>query len=166
LRKDLETGDDSVRRLIHTYNSTLMLAEPLLLDLWQELGLTVAQIRILRWLGSRGPLGAGELAEATQISPASLARILSKLEESGLISRTTVRRDRRRVIVEMTSEGHDLLHGRGILRGTLFEEAAIRLDAKTRERLIEGLDTFHRALREIASDDAFEYPHAVESPET
>jgi DNA-binding MarR family transcriptional regulator len=152
------TSTEQVSGVLRAYNSTLMLAEPLLLDLWQELGLTVAQIRTLRWLQSRGPMGAGQLAERTQISPASLARILAKLEDDEMITRNTLKRDRRRVTVEITSLGRDTLRGRGILRGTLFELAAEKLDPTLRQQLTDALDAFHAALEEVATEDDIEYP--------
>ena len=48
---------------------------------------------------------AGDLAKTMEVSPARVAILLKKMEESGFISRYTSSKDARRVIVQITPAG-------------------------------------------------------------
>ena len=53
----------------------------------------------------RGPLSLGDLAAVEQIAPATVTKIVTKLLDQGLISRTTDPDDRRVSLVELTPAG-------------------------------------------------------------
>ncbi len=71
-------------------------------------GMTRTQMGVLGTVAVHGPIGASQLAEREGINPTMLSRILSKLEESGLLRRATADADRRAVLVELTPEGRRL----------------------------------------------------------
>ncbi len=144
------TEAESLSRFLRAYNDTLLIAEPILLDLWQSIGLTFAELRVLRWLRTRGPMAAGKLSEVTGIGAPSLARIFANLEDEGLIQRSVDADDRRRVEVAITPKGLVTLGGRGLLRGTIFEAASARLRRDVRDRLTADLNALRVALTEAA----------------
>ncbi len=53
----------------------------------------------------QGPLSLGDLAVVEQIAPATVTKIVTKLLDQGLISRTTDPDDRRVSLVELTAAG-------------------------------------------------------------
>jgi DNA-binding MarR family transcriptional regulator len=71
-------------------------------------GLTHTQFSVLSSVDRRGPLGLSELADIEGINPTMLSRIVGKLEDAGLIARTTDPDDRRAIRVETTAAGAKL----------------------------------------------------------
>jgi DNA-binding MarR family transcriptional regulator len=71
-------------------------------------GLTGPQALILKAL-QYDRLTAGELANRVSLSQGTVTDILNRLEQRGLISRIRDTKDRRRVLVETTTAGRDLL---------------------------------------------------------
>jgi DNA-binding MarR family transcriptional regulator len=124
------------------------LIEPRLLSLWQELGMTLSQRRVLRRL-REGPRSAGDVAESLGISAPSMTRMLSKLEQRGLIVRTLDQEDRRRVQVELTGLGTSSLEDHRVFAGTSLVHAARSLSADQQRTTAEAIDALVRSAREL-----------------
>jgi DNA-binding MarR family transcriptional regulator len=76
--------------------------------LWQEYGLTSPQLGALREL-EKSPLATpGHLADQLHVSPQTVAGILKRLEQRGLISRARDENDRRSFSLQLTDEGKRL----------------------------------------------------------
>lgn len=73
--------------------------------LWQEFGLTVPQLAILREVLRAENVSPGTLAKAMHLSQPTVTGILTRLEASGLIVRRRSDIDRRIVIAVATDEG-------------------------------------------------------------
>jgi len=73
-----------------------------------ESGIGPAQLSALSVLVFGGPRSLGELAEAEQVKPPTMSRIVAGLERSGLIKRKATE-DKRRVRLEATSKGVKVL---------------------------------------------------------
>lgn len=99
--------------------------------------LNPTDLRCLDWL-TEGPMSAGELARATNLSSAATTTLLDRLEGRGLIQRQRDTRDRRRIVVELTPEA-----GRQIdsLYGPLQQEGG-RLLSRFSDRQLELLLSF------------------------
>ncbi|MFT4864899.1 MAG: DNA-binding MarR family transcriptional regulator [Ilumatobacter sp.] len=69
-------------------------------------GLTPSLQSALAMIDVRGPLTMGELAAVEQISPPTITRIVSKLEEMDFVARAADPDDGRIARVEVTAEGH------------------------------------------------------------
>lgn len=72
-------------------------------------GLTAPRLSALSVIVFRGPLTVGELARAEQVRPPTISRLVSDLEEDGLVRRREDSEDRRVRWVEATEEGMRLL---------------------------------------------------------
>jgi len=72
-------------------------------------GLTHARLSVLRWLHRRGAMTAGQIAAADSLQPQSITRLLTALEQDGLIVRHGDEQDRRRILVSLTEEGKSVL---------------------------------------------------------
>lgn len=77
--------------------------------IFTEHGLTDQQWRILRLLDEAGPLEPRQIGEAVQILSASLAGVLARMEEAGLVSRRRFELDQRRVRVSLTPRSRRLI---------------------------------------------------------
>ena len=71
-------------------------------------GIGPAQLSALSVLVFGGPRSLGELAEAEQVRPPTMSRIVAGLERDGLVRRQ-VTEDKRRVRLEATSKGKRIL---------------------------------------------------------
>jgi DNA-binding MarR family transcriptional regulator len=68
------------------------------------LGINRTDLRGLDILERRGPLSAGELAEAMHLSTGAVTTLVDRLERAGYARRVRDTRDRRRVLVELPPE--------------------------------------------------------------
>ncbi|MGH8889305.1 MAG: MarR family winged helix-turn-helix transcriptional regulator, partial [Acidothermaceae bacterium] len=70
--------------------------------------LTPTQMWVLTEIVRHGPIGVGELATSEALNPTMLSRVVGKLEDAGLVSRTNDPVDRRVTFVEPTAAGRRL----------------------------------------------------------
>ena len=73
-----------------------------------DMTLGLAQTCVLSTLSLQGPLSPSTLAECERVQPSSITRIVDSLEESGLVTRSRHPKDRRQLIVSLTSAGEAL----------------------------------------------------------
>lgn len=92
-------------RLLKARDSLMSHFRPIL----NHFDITEQQWRILRALDEHGQLEPRELCDICQISSPSMAGILSRMEEVGLIKRDGIPGDQRRVIVHLSKKGTKLL---------------------------------------------------------
>ncbi len=71
--------------------------------------LTEQQWRILRTLGEMKQLEPRQIGESCHIQSPSLAGVLARMEENGLITRTRFETDQRRVTVGLTAKGQGVV---------------------------------------------------------
>lgn len=110
-----------------------------------ELGLTTAQLGILKLVQDGSDDTAAELCRRYNMDPGSMARMLDKLDEKGLIQRERSSEDRRIVRIALTDAGRTLCE-QGIT-------AAVKtLNQSVRNFSEEELDTFKNALRRIIAN--------------
>lgn len=105
------TADVAMRPFTESLPMSLLQAREATMRIFRPLlaahDLTEQQWRVLRALSSAGePLSVGAVAEQTFLLAPSLSRIVAKLEERELISRTTADTDQRRSNLELTRRGH------------------------------------------------------------
>jgi DNA-binding MarR family transcriptional regulator len=74
-----------------------------------ESGVGPAQLSALSVLVFAGPRSLGELAAAEQVRPPTMSRIVAGLMRAGLVRRHVTKEDRRRLRLEATAKGTDLL---------------------------------------------------------
>jgi DNA-binding MarR family transcriptional regulator len=75
--------------------------------LFAQTGLSGPQLICLRQLSSFGTMQTSHLAEAVNLSSATVCGILDRLEERGLVIRERQSDDRRRVLVSLSGAGRD-----------------------------------------------------------
>jgi DNA-binding MarR family transcriptional regulator len=110
-----------------------------------ETGLTLTQLSTLAALERHGPSTPGVLAEFEKVQPPSMTRIVSSLEQRGLVERSAHPTDGRQVVVSATDDARDLLRAdrrrreewlsRQLAAMTTEEREALRAVAPLLERL-------------------------------
>ena len=90
--------------LLHARESVIAHFRPLL----KAHGLTEQQWRIVRALLERGPLEPRQIGEVCRISSPSLAGVLSRMDDMGLVKRERLEHDQRRVKVSLTPKSRAL----------------------------------------------------------
>ena len=87
-----------------------------------------AQLELLVELSARGPLQAGELADAVQASAATVSGMLDHLCDADLVERTRSESDRRIVVVKLTRRGRRKVEARKAIWQRRWQEALEGLD--------------------------------------
>ncbi|WP_031167308.1 MarR family winged helix-turn-helix transcriptional regulator [Streptosporangium roseum] len=107
-----------------------------------RMGLGMTEAKTLDLLRRLGPLAAGEIAEHSGLTPASVSGLIDRLERKGFVRRIRDTEDRRRVIVELRQDGVAGF-------GALFEDVVQGLEglyaAYTDEQLELILDFLRRS---------------------
>ncbi len=70
----------------------------------QYMGVNRTDLRCLGLLHAHGPLPAGRLGAAAELSPGATTAAIDRLERSGYVRRIRAGKDRRSVLVELTPE--------------------------------------------------------------
>ena len=70
-----------------------------------RMGVTASDLDCLHVLNHHGPATAAELAREVGLTPGSVSRMIDRLDAAGCIKRTADPNDRRRVLIEPTSDG-------------------------------------------------------------
>jgi DNA-binding MarR family transcriptional regulator len=105
----------------------------------EELGVTSHQATLLWLVKSRPGASLRELARAEGISAPSLSAHVDRLEGLGLIRRVRSNDDRRRVGLELTTEGRSTLRRVRARRTTWLADRLGRLSDADRERIERAL---------------------------
>lgn len=138
--------------LMRAVVDVLVLGEPYLLSLWQDSGLTLTQIRVLKSVHLSCP-SAGLLAHEAGVPPSSLSRILERLEHRGLVMREIDREDRRRVRIVLTDAGSAFLGTLPRLGATPLGRALADLTQDEREAFMRGAAALAAASRRGGTAD-------------
>ena len=105
----------------------------------EQLGVTSHQATLLWLVKSRPGLSLRELAQAEGISAPSLSAHVDRLESLGLIRRVRSSNDRRRVGLELTTEGRTTVRRVRARRTTWLADRLNRLSDDDRERVERAL---------------------------
>src|SRR4051812_34670846 len=76
-----------------------------------KMGISLAQLFVLQQLAERPSDSLNELAERTATHQSSVSVVVRRLVERGYVSRTAAAADKRRIQIEVTPAGRELLKG-------------------------------------------------------
>lgn len=102
-----------------------------------------AQMELLVELSEQGPLSAGDLAMAAQLTPATVTQMLDHLATSGHVQRTRSSTDRRVVVTALTAQGEQKVRAKRALWQQRWETVLADIDAEdlgTTTRVLERLN--------------------------
>lgn len=75
---------------------------------WQSLNLTMAQLKVLITLSFKGPAAISKVAEALSISHPTASHLVDRLVQTGLVERVELATDRRSTLARLTESGEQL----------------------------------------------------------
>jgi MarR family transcriptional regulator, organic hydroperoxide resistance regulator len=88
-----------------------------------------AQMELLIELSERGPLSAGDLAAAAQLTPATVTQMLDHLAASGHVERTRSDADRRVVVSCLSPQGQEKVQAKRAVWQERWEKVLADVDA-------------------------------------
>jgi DNA-binding MarR family transcriptional regulator len=116
-----------------------------------------AQMELLIELSEQGPLSAGELALAAQLTPATVTQMLDHLAASGHVERTRSEVDRRVVVTHLTAQGERKVQAKRALWQERWESVLADVDAgdlRTTTRVLERLNAVFEDAPETGNCEA------------
>ena len=116
----------------------------------QEAGgeLSPSLVAALSTIERHGPLTPGEVATRERIQRPTVTRVLTRLEEQGLIERMPDVRDRRSTLVTASPAGRELLAELRTRKTAFLASRIERLSAEERTTLEDAADILERMLDE------------------
>lgn len=105
-------------------------------------GLTDQQWRILRALDEQAQLEPREICTLCQIHSASMAGMLARMEELGLIERSRMAGDQRRVVVKLSGKGDQLVTEMAPLIDQQYAQIEAALGKDKVDDLFNALEAF------------------------
>jgi MarR family transcriptional regulator, transcriptional regulator for hemolysin len=113
----------------------------------QTLGMTLAQLRILARLERQGDVSQSELAAVAEVTPMTIARLVDRLEELGLLERYADAKDRRIWRLRLTPAAARILCKFKRLRSKLDSATTHGIDSA----VLEGMAVVLRRMKENIS---------------
>jgi DNA-binding MarR family transcriptional regulator len=113
-------------------------------------GLTPTQGSVLGLVVGRGPISLSALARIEGLNPTMLSRVVSKLDENGLIRRAADPADLRSAIVEVTPAGRRMSGRIKEQRAELVARCLDRLPAEQVGQLAASLPALEELADELA----------------
>lgn len=113
---------------------------------------SVAQLRVLVMLQTRGPLNLNAVASALEVNPSNASRTCDRLLKLGLIDRRESPQDRRNVTLTLSESGRRLVDKVTKHRRAAIERVLRRMTPAQRERLAAALEEFATAAGEPIDD--------------
>lgn len=110
-------------------------------------GMTVAQAATLEALGREGTMRLGRLGKLLGIAPSTLTRNLTRLEEAGLVRRSSDEEDGRAAQVELTDKGSRARLRLEAMEDEFAQRVLDRLSPAVREKALDGLAALLEAVR-------------------
>jgi DNA-binding MarR family transcriptional regulator len=145
-------GRTPTKNALIAYLNALALAEPIQAKLWRVSGITMTQLAVLRRL-RQGAEPMGRLGIEVGLAPASISRLVDRLEKGGLVARSRDGSDRRRVDVRLTSHGEKVLGEIHVFKGSNVHQAIESMTDEERGTLVAGLDRFVELARSFSVDE-------------
>ncbi len=147
---ELRLDDQLCFALYSATNEVIRAYRPLL----RRIGLTYPQYLALMALWERDGLALSELAEQLHLPVNGVLPVIERLQAAGFIERRRSRRDRRVVIVELTSAGADL--ERDAFRAQRQVVCQTGLDPETLEALRNELQSLRERVLKAQDVDSWD----------
>jgi DNA-binding MarR family transcriptional regulator len=119
---------------------------------WLRGSLSLVHLHVLTVLESEGPLSMSKLADALDVSVASMTGIVDRMEERGLVERLREAHDRRIVLVHATEAGDSVFRDLANERRGHIAPLLDRMTDVELESFLVGLRALRRARTEALAD--------------
>jgi DNA-binding MarR family transcriptional regulator len=123
---------------------------------WHRGALSLVHLNVVSVLEAEGPLSMGRLADALDVSVASVTGIVSRMEQRGLVERRHAEGDRRVVLVHATQAGACIFRDIEEHRREGLARLLERLTDEQLDGFLAGLRVLRAAHAELAATRADE----------
>ena len=134
---------DSVRRLVRYLRIHDRAAQT-------KVGLSGAQLFVMRELGKTPSMSLSELAQRTLTDQSSVSVVVTRLVEAGYVTRDRDTHDARRLVLNLTKPGRTILQRAPAPPQERLLEVLDRLSTSDRKRFA---DTFVRMIEDLGEDE-------------
>jgi homoprotocatechuate degradation regulator HpaR len=135
--------------LLHARESVIAHFRPIL----NAHGVTEQQWRIVRALLERGPLEPRQIGEVCRVSSPSLAGVLARMDDLGLVQRERLAHDQRRVRVSLTARSRALANAMAPQIEAVYQAIESHIGSEFIERFYATLDELIGMLGELPPVD-------------
>ena len=118
-----------------------------------NVGLTVAEFKLIRCVRSDTLVSAGELARRMQLSSSRLTRILDGMVRKNLVVRESASDDRRVVQVRLTEKGAELQHNLNSKYLQTHADIMELLPEEARDSVIMAMEKLRDAMEEWVKEE-------------
>lgn len=101
--------DAAIEQILDNYGRAAGIFDPNRLEVWEELGLTMSQLRVLYMLQTAPGTPAGAVATQLKVRPSTATGIIDRLRKQMLVRRERDDSDGRRVRIFLTERGHRVI---------------------------------------------------------
>lgn len=122
------------------------------LPLWMALDISMAQMKVLLVVREHGVLPVSQIAELLEIGAPTASHHIDKLVQAGLVTRSEDPENRRRMRVELSGEGQQLLQQLHQGRLELMRASLAQLDPAQIAQLAESLGALTGAMQQVAPE--------------
>jgi DNA-binding MarR family transcriptional regulator len=112
-----------------------------------------AQMELLIELSERGPLSAGDLAAAAQLTPATVTQMLDHLAACGHVERTRSEADRRVVVTRLSAQGESKVQAKRAVWQERWESVLADVDAEDLRVTTRVLQRLNEVFEEAPAAD-------------
>ncbi len=144
----MPTGNDSVSKLadlIFTLRQKCALKDHYVV---RRTGISPAEYNCLIQFFGAGTIGMKELGERLDITPGGVTRIITGLEEKGIVERRIDAEDRRGINVTLTRQGERIVGGLRDTSLALHSEIIERIDPTSRRKVIDAVEQLIHAIND------------------
>ena len=124
------------------------------LDTWEELGMTIPQLRTLVLLEQLGPLRMGSISTHLGRALSATTTVVDRLVEKGYVGRSSDPDDRRVVLCELTDLGRSTIDRFWRIGTDHIERITQVLEPVQMETVVKGLELIQQAAEEIRQNSA------------
>src|SRR3954466_14716696 len=136
-RQTIERAMNAVRSIVRAQRINTRAIE-------LKMGISLAQLFVLQQLAERPAESLNELADRTATHQSSVSVVVRRLVDRGLVSRTASAADKRRIEIQLTPQGRELLRGAPATIQTQMMTALDGLESSDRETLADLLEKWLR----------------------
>jgi MarR family 2-MHQ and catechol resistance regulon transcriptional repressor len=119
---------------------------------WHRHALSLVHLNVLAVLESEGPLSMKSLAEAMDVSDASVTGIVDRMEKRGLVERRHATDDRRQVVVYLADAGAQVFRDMESQRREIHQRVVSELSEDELAAVLKGMRAIHAARARVVAE--------------
>ena len=119
------------------------------LDAWEELGMTIPQLRTLVLLERMGPMRMGSISTHLGRALSATTTVVDRLVEKGFVGRSSDPDDRRVVLCELTDSGRSTIDRFWRIGTDRIEMIVEVLDPEQMAAVVRGLELIQQAAQDV-----------------